>query len=155
MAIARNRRGRDRGVDYWQGFVDALSTVVLATIFLLTVVAVVQFFLSQEVAGKDTALVRLNAQIAQLTDLLALEKTGKVDMEEEIARLRAGLSGVESERDRLKATVEGAGADANSIQGIIAESQNRIGALTSALDSKKKISARSLAQVEVLNQQFT
>jgi chemotaxis protein MotB len=154
MATARSRRGRDRGVDYWPGFVDALSTLVLATIFLLTVFVVVQFFLSQEVAGKDTALVRLNAQIAQLTDLLALEKTGKVDMEEEIARLRANLSGIESERDRLKASAEGAGADANSIQGIIAESKSRIGALTSALDSEKNVSARALAQVEVLNQQI-
>src|SRR5437660_5434829 len=151
MALARTRR--DRGVDYWPGFVDALSTLVLATIFLLTVFVVVQFFLSQEVAGKDTALVRLNAQIAQLTDLLALEKTGKVDMEDEICRLRANLSGIESERDRLKATVAGAG-DANAIQGIIAESQNRISVLTSALDSEKSVSARALAQVEVLNQQI-
>src|SRR6266446_9125147 len=120
MAMARNRR--ERTVDYWPGFVDALSTLVLGIIFLLTVFVVVQFFLSQDLAGKDTALSRLNAQIAQLTDLLSLEKTGKIDLEEEIARLRAGLSGVESERDRLKATVEGAGA--NSIQGIIAESQS-------------------------------
>src|SRR5262249_24263845 len=152
MATARYRR--DRGVDYWPGFVDALSTLILATIFLLTVFVVVQFFLSQEVAGKDTALVRLNAQIAQLTDLLALEKTGKVDMEEEIARLRANLSRTGVERDRRKASVEGAGADANSIQGIIAESKSRLGAITSALDSEKNVSARALAQVEVLNQQI-
>jgi chemotaxis protein MotB len=152
MALARSRR--ERGVDYWPGFVDALSTLVLGIIFLLTVFMVVEFFLSQEVAGKDTALTRLNAQIAQLTDLLALEKSGKVDMEEEIARLRASLSGLESERDRLKATVEGAGADANSIQGIIADSQKKIGALSSALDAEKNVSARALAQVEVLNQQI-
>src|SRR5262249_49103612 len=135
MATARYRR--ERGVDYWPGFVDALSTLVLGFIFLVTVFVIVQFFLSQEAAGKDTALVRLNAQVAELTELLALEKTGKVDMEEEIARLRASLSGVESERDRLKASIEGAGADANSIQGIIAESQNRINALTGALDAEK------------------
>jgi chemotaxis protein MotB len=152
MALARSRR--ERGIDYWPGFVDALSTLVLGIIFLLTVFMVVEFFLSQEVAGKDTALTRLNAQIAQLTDLLALEKSGKVDMEEEIARLRASLSGLESERDRLKATVEGAGADANSIQGIMADSQKKIGSLTSALDAEKTVSARALAQVEVLNQQI-
>jgi chemotaxis protein MotB len=152
MALARSRR--ERGIDYWPGFVDALSTLVLGIIFLLTVFMVVEFFLSQEVAGKDTALTRLNAQIAQLTDLLALEKTGKVDMEEEIARLRASLSGLESERDRLKATVEGAGADANSIQGVIADSQKKIGSLTSALESEKNVSSRALAQVEVLNQQI-
>src|SRR5262249_28656398 len=97
---------------------------------------------------------RLNSQIAQLTDLLQLEKTGKVDMEEEIARLRASLSGAESERDRLKATVAGAGADANTIQGIIAESQNRINALSGQLESEKSVSARALAQIEVLNQQI-
>jgi chemotaxis protein MotB len=151
MAMARNRR--ERGIDYWPGFVDALSTLVLGIIFLLTVFVVVQFFLSQEVAGKDTALDRLNVQIAQLTDLLALEKTGKVDMEEEIARLRANLSGIEGERDRLKAAVEGAG-DANSLQGVITESQNRINTLTTALDTEKNVSARALAQVEVLNQQI-
>jgi chemotaxis protein MotB len=150
--MPRNRR--ERTVDYWPGFVDALSTLVLGIIFLLTVFVVVQFFLSQEVAGKDTALVRLNAQIAQLTDLLSLEKTDKVNLEDEIARMRASLAGVEQERDRLRATVEDAGAGANSAQGLLAQSQSRITALTGALDSEKTISARALAQVEVLNQQI-
>src|SRR5499427_5254690 len=121
MATARNRR--ERSVDYWPGFVDALSTLILGIIFLLTVFVVVQFFLSQEVAGKDTALVRLTSQIAQLTELLSLEKTGKVDMEDEIARLRASLSGAENDRDRFKAAAEGAGAGANSAQSVLAESQ--------------------------------
>src|SRR6202163_691239 len=152
MAMARNRR--ERGVDYWPGFVDALSTLVLGIIFLLTVFVVVQFFLSQEVAGKDTALVRLNAQISQLTDRLGLEKTGKVDMEDEIARLRASLSGAETERDRLKVAADGAGADARSAQSANAEAQGRVNTLTSALDSEKSVSSRALAQVELLNQQI-
>ena len=76
MALSRARR--DRGVDYWPGFVDALSTLILGIIFLLTVFVVVQFVLSQEVTGKDTALSRLSARIAQLTDLLGLEQTNKV-----------------------------------------------------------------------------
>jgi chemotaxis protein MotB len=146
------RSRRERTVDYWPGFVDALSTLVLGIIFLLTVFVVVQFFLSQEVAGKDTALVRLNAQIAQLNDLLSLEKTGKVDMEDEISRLRAGLSGAESERDRLKASIDSGGG--TPTQSAIAEAQSRLGALTGALDSQKTISARALAQVELLNQQI-
>ena len=65
MALARARR--ERGVDYWPGFVDALATLILGIIFLITVFAVVQFYLSQEVTGKDTALLRLTAQIAQLS----------------------------------------------------------------------------------------
>lgn len=152
MALARGRR--ERAIDYWPGFVDALSTLILGIIFLLTVFMVVQFFLSQEVAGKDSALTRLNQQIAQLTDLLALEKAGKVDMENEIERLRASLAGAVSERDRLKAAVASAGADASSAQGAMADSQKKIGTLTTALDSEKQVSARALAQVEVLNQQI-
>src|SRR5262245_33941143 len=101
MALARARRG-ESGMNYWPGFVDALSTLLLGIIFLLTVFVVVQFSLSQEVSGKDTALSRLNAQIAQLTDLLSMEKTGKVSLEETIAQLRASLGGAEGERDRLK-----------------------------------------------------
>ena len=78
MAVARARR--DPGTNYWPGFVDALSTLILGIIFLLTVFVVVQFYLTQEVTGKDTALSRLNAQIAQLTELLSMEKSGKLGL---------------------------------------------------------------------------
>jgi chemotaxis protein MotB len=151
MALARGRR--ERSIDYWPGFVDALSTLVLGIIFLLTVFVVVQFFLSQEVAGKDTALTRLNVQIAQLTDLLSLEKTGKVDLEDEIARLRAGLSGAENERDRLRATAEN-GSSTAIVQGQLSEAQGKLNELSSSLDSEKSVNARALAQVEILNQQI-
>src|SRR3982750_368027 len=107
MALSRARR--DRGVDYWPGFVDALSTLILGIIFLLSVFVVVQFFLSQEVTGKDTALSRLNAQIAQLTDLLSLEKTGKLSLEEQLGQLRSNLSSAEGERDRFRGLYEGVG----------------------------------------------
>src|SRR6202049_3160879 len=100
MALARARR--DGGMNYWPGFVDALSTLVLGIIFLLTVFVVVQFYLTQEVTGKDTALSRLNAQIAQLTELLSLEKSGKATLEDSLAALRASLATTESERERFK-----------------------------------------------------
>jgi chemotaxis protein MotB len=134
-------------MNYWPGFVDALSTLVLGIIFLLTVFVVVQFYLQQEVAGKDTALSRLNAQIAQLTQLLSLEKTGKSDLENQLAQVRATLATAEGDRDRLKGLYEGAGAGQ-------AEAQGKVTALSNDLESQKKISARALAQVEVLNQQI-
>ncbi|MGB7279228.1 MAG: peptidoglycan -binding protein [Pseudolabrys sp.] len=146
MALARVRRG-ESGMNYWPGFVDALSTLILGIIFLLTVFVVVQFYLQQEVAGKDTALSRLNAQIAQLTELLSLEKSGKTDVEDQLAQLRATLATAESERDRLKGTAESAGAGATAAQGKVSE-------LTGQLEGEKRISARALAQVEVLNQQI-
>ena len=146
MALARTRRG-ESGMNYWPGFVDALSTLILGIIFLLTVFVVVQFYLQQEVAGKDTALNRLNAQIAQLTELLSMEKSGKANLEDQLAQLRASLATAESDRDRFKGVAEGAGAGAAAAQGKVSE-------LTGQLEGEKKISARALAQVEVLNQQI-
>src|SRR4029077_2056303 len=145
MAIARARR--DPGMNYWPGFVDALSTLILAIVFLLTVFVLVQFYLTQEVTGKDTALSRLNAQIAQLTELLSLEKSGKLSLEEQLAQMRASLAGAESERDRYKGLYEGVGSGA-------AEAQGNVNELSGQLDAEKRLTARALAQVEVLNQQI-
>ncbi len=145
MALARSRR--DRGVDYWPGFVDALSTLILGIIFLLSVFVVVQFVLSQEVTGKDTALTRLSARIAQLTDLLSLEQTGKLTMEEQVAQMRASLAATEGERDRYKGLYEDLGSGTATAQGKVTE-------LSSQVDLERRATLRALAQVEVLNQQI-
>ena len=57
---------------------------------------VAQFFLSQDLAGKDTALQRLNAQISRLSQLLSLEQTGKSNLEDEVSQLRSSLSAAAS-----------------------------------------------------------
>ncbi len=147
MALSRSRRN-DSGFNYWPGFVDALSTLVLAVVFLLSVFLVVQFFLSQEVSGKDKALERLNAQIAQLNDLLSLEKLGKLSLDTQLSQLRAGLASAEAERDRVKGLYDG-------IAGARATATSRANELGKSLDSEKQISARALAQVEVLSQQIS
>jgi chemotaxis protein MotB len=141
MALAR--RGRERTVDYWPGFVDALSTLILGIVFLLSVFVIVQFFLSQEVSGKDTALARLNAQLAQLTELLSLEKVGKSNLEDSLASLRANLTTTESERDRLKGLYEG-----------LQSGSGKANELAGQLDAQKSVASRALAQVELLNQQI-
>jgi chemotaxis protein MotB len=145
MALARARR--ESGFNYWPGFVDALSTLVLSIVFLLSVFLVVQFFLSQEVTGKDKALDELNAKIAQLSDALSLEKLGKLNLGDEIAQLRAGLTSAEAERDRITGLYQGLANAGNDAQGRAAE-------LNKALESERQVSTNALAQIEVLNQQI-
>src|SRR6201997_2124819 len=146
MALARARR--EGPFNYWPGFVDALSTLVLSIVFLLLVFLVVQFFLSQEVTGKDKALEQLNAKIAELNDLLSLEKLGKVNLEDQLTQVRAGLSSAEAERDRVKGLYEGLAGAGN-------DAASRAGELNKALESEKQVSTRALAQIEVLNQQIS
>jgi chemotaxis protein MotB len=102
MALSRARR-HHRGFDYWPGFVDALSTMLLVMIFLLSVFMLAQFFLSREVSGKDDALTKLNKQIAELTQLLALERSSKADMQANMQTLAATLEASQQERARLQA----------------------------------------------------
>ena len=117
MALSRGRRYE--AVNYWPGFVDALSTMLLVIIFLLSVFMLAQFFLSREVTGKDEALARLNQQIEELTNLLALERTQKSADETKISALTATLDTAEREQARLKdAASQGAvDADAGERQG--------------------------------------
>src|SRR5580700_2334616 len=143
MALSRVRRG-DSGMNYWPGFVDALSTLVLSVIFLLTVFMVAQFFLTQDIAGKDTALQRLNAQISRLSQLLSLEQTGKVSLEDQVSQLRASLTAAEGERDRLRGS---AGASQNPAPGP-GEGDN------AKIDLEKEATARAVAQIENLNEQI-
>lgn len=141
--MALGSRRRTGGMDYWPGFVDALSTLLLAIIFVLSIFAVSQFLLSQEIAGRDTALQRLNQQIAELTDLLALERSGKRSLEDMLASASATLAAADAEKRRLQGLV-----DAGSMSGAaIASAQN-------ALENEKQVTQRALSQIEILNQQM-
>ena len=146
MALARMRRG-ESGMNYWPGFVDALSTLILSIIFLLSVFVVVQFYLQQEVQGKDTALQHLNGQIALLSKLLSMEKTSKTDLEKQLGGLQASLATTQNDRDRFKGLYEGAAA-----AQVTAES--KLNEVTGQLEGEKENSSKALGQINLLNQQI-
>lgn len=146
MPLARNRR-QQRAVDYWPGFVDALSTLLIAIMFILTVFVVGQFILSREISGRDEVLTRLNSQINELTQLLALEKGSNQDLQDSVANLQASLASAEGERSRLQALLS-AGTGGQDV------AKQQIGTLTQALDEQKQVSDRALSQVDLLNQQI-
>jgi len=145
MALAHRRRLE--GVNYWPGFVDALSTMLLVIIFLLSVFMLAQFFISREVTGKDTALAKLNRQIEELTSLLAMERTAKNEAQSNLVGLTATLDSSQKEQARLQGMIAERAANADAAGG-------RISAATTALDAEKQVSARALAQVDILNQQI-
>lgn len=137
------RRGRQSQINYWPGFVDALSTLLLAIVFLISVFMVGQFFLSRELSSRDTVLDRLNRQISELTDLLSLERSNRRSIEENLIALQTTLQANEAERNRLQALLDSGGV-----------AQTQAQELSTALESEKQATGRALSQVEILNQQI-
>ncbi len=142
MALARGRRTRG-GIDYWPGFVDALSTMLLAFVFLITIFTVAQFFLSRDVTGKDAVLARLNRQIDELTSLLSLEKTSAGKSDASLASLSATLESARRDSDKLRSDLAAA-----------AVAGTRAGEAEGQVDAQKQVTTRALAQVDILNQQI-
>lgn len=137
------RRERRAGPDIWPGFVDALTTLLLAISFLLSVFILSQFFLSQALSGRDEALARLNRQIAEMTDLLALERQSNADQRLSIASLSAALETANADRSALKEQLSGA---ADKLTGIKA--------LEGELSNQADLTAQAQAQVDFLNRQL-
>jgi chemotaxis protein MotB len=145
MALGR-RGARERTIDYWPGFVDALSTLLLVFVFLLSVFMLTQFFLTQEMSGKDNVMQRLQAQIRQLTELLSLERASGQTLEGELSAMRAGLESTQAERDALQRAQASAPA---------APDASREQALRRERDAGLDAAARAADQIALLNQQIT
>ena len=141
--MAGLRAARRTPLNYWPGFVDALSTLVLAIVFLLSIFMLGQFFLAREITGRDTVLERLNRQLAELTDLLALERGKARELAENVETLQAGLSAGVAERGRLQAEID-------RRQG----SDEKAGAAGQALDRERAATARAQSTIDLLNQQI-
>lgn len=147
MAVARARRSVGRA-EYWPSFVDVLTNLLLVFIFLLSIFALVQFLLSREISGRDVVLERLNAQIAELTEMLALERANSGELADNLTTLQASLTATESDRSRLRGLLD-------EESSVSASAGDRIAALTGDLESERQVSQRALAQVELLNQQIS
>jgi chemotaxis protein MotB len=147
MALSRARRG-ERGIDYWPGFVDALSTFLLAIIFMLSVFMLAQFFLSRDIAGKDESMVRLQRQIAELGELLQLERGQRQTLQEGLAAITATLGTSEQERTRLQGLLTDA-------QGQAGSAGTRATTLEAQITQHRQTAQAALAQIELLNQQIT
>lgn len=146
MAGTRASR-RIARTDYWPGFVDAMATLLLVIIFLLTVFMVVQFILAREITGQDTVLSQLRSQIAELSELLALERSDRTNLEATLAALTDDLESAKSENERLMSLYAAEQERAEDAGGTI-------GSLRSALEEEKQMRAEALARVDLLNQQI-
>lgn len=176
-SLARRRRG----IDFWPGFVDALSSLLMVLVFMLLIFTIGQFVLSDALSGRDRALAQLNAELAQLAKTLSMEQDAKAVAMKQADELSASLATASGERDALRLSLDATQAALTQAQARGEEDQAQIARLSadiSALDELKRqleaeiaaqlgaldeereklaaqteLSAKSAAQVELLNRQ--
>ena len=140
----RRRHSTRNGLDAWPGYVDALSTLLMVIIFVLLVFVLAQAFLSVALNGRQHVLDRLQSEMAQLTELLSLERVKTHDLGLSVATLRAQRDRSEAARGALQAQAQ---AQAQSLGAQLAQE-------TSRAQTQAKLGSDAQAQVALLNQQL-
>ena len=110
------RRSASDALNPWPGYVDALSTLLMVIIFVLLVFVLAQAFLSVALSGRDRALDRLNRQVAELTDMLSLERGRAGEQQLTAASLGRDLRAANAAREQLQSDVTGLRADGTRAQ---------------------------------------
>ncbi len=176
------RRGATEELNPWPGYVDALSTLLMVIIFVLLVFVLAQAFLSVALTGRDRALDRLNRQVAELTDMLSLERGRSGDLQlsvnqlnadlsaatavreglardlaalrEEGSRVQADRDAIRADRDRLSARLADAQAQAEAAAARNQQLQSRVADTAGRTDAAGQQAAETAAQLAEARRQL-
>ncbi|RGP39118.1 peptidoglycan -binding protein [Pseudotabrizicola alkalilacus] len=99
-------RRRDASI-IWPGFVDAVTTLVMVLMFVLTIFTVLQSVLQETITTQDGELNSLTDQVAALADALGLERNRVGQLQAEVGTLRSDLAASKAEGERQAALVAG------------------------------------------------
>jgi chemotaxis protein MotB len=138
--MALKRRGGGNGLEAWPGYVDALSTLLMVTIFVLLVFVLSEAFLSSALTGSDNTIAQLKNQIAALSESLSLQTAKNASLDQELASLNAQLASANAANAGLTQQLQSQAAASTGLQSQLAEQKN--------------VSQSALNEVELLNQQI-
>src|SRR5690606_3636933 len=126
MALSSGRSGNRFSSVIWPGFVDALTTLLLILIFLVTIFMVVQFSLRQTIDTQDNELDALADQVAGLADALGLERDRTSRLESDLAGANVALDTAAAEADRQSTLIANLTAQLDSTAAALGAAESRI-----------------------------
>lgn len=141
------KRGGSNGLDAWPGYVDALSTLLMVTIFVLLVFVLAEAFLSSALSGSDNTISRLRDQIAQLTQSLSMETSKDTTLAQELSALNAQLASAQAANAGLTQQLS---ADAATITSLQSQGQG----LQAQLSDAQAQAAASAGRISALQAQM-
>ena len=152
--MALSRLGiRNRPGDFtWPGFVDALASLLMVFVFVLMVFVLIQANLAYRLSGQDASLSALRQELAQLGELLSLEREAGSVLSADLARTSAQLAIAEEQNNSLTAQLE------QLTRQLASESADKR-RLQTGLDAEKAaladFQARSLARTKAFEEQLS
>lgn len=136
----------------WPGYVDVLSALLMVVIFVLMIFTVAQFLLSEVLYGQKNELARLHSQVAELAELLGLEKEKSSQLTAEVTRLSDTIIGLSEDRDLLMGqvaeykeasreqmlTIASLNEDIATLRKLREELEKKVGNLAVSLESREQ-----------------
>jgi len=152
MALTRRTTRR---LDIWPGFVDALASLLIIFVFVLLIFMIAQFILNEALSGRDEALDRLNQQVAELSDMLDLERQASANLRVSVAQLSDELQESVATRDRLTQRLDGIEAALAAAIAARDDLDSRLAATTAERDSLRTTLDITGAQRDTLKAELT
>ena len=133
MTSPRILRARAESGDHWPGFVDALTTLLIVVIFLLSLFIVAQYALTTTLDERDAEVSSLSRQLAALADQLSLAQAENEELQATVGTLRTTLA---------------------AAQAALTAAEERNGTLSVQLEQQEEITDQQANELALLNQQI-
>lgn len=131
-------RRRDSSM-IWPGFVDAVTTLLMVMMFVLTIFTVMQSVLRDTITSQGAELTELNAQVAQLADALGLERARAEGLQASLSAAEGRIGdfeqqvmGLLAERDAALGDVARLGDEKAALNALLAAARSEIDAAAEA-----------------------
>ena len=136
--------------EIWPGFVDALAALLMVIIFLVMVFVVAQFFLNHAISGRDAALERLQSQVANLAELLSLERETNEQLKTSNIILAEDLQASISIREDLSKQIATLNLQADNAENIATKLKKDLAVSLASLGTSKTTIENQLSEISVL-----
>jgi len=118
-------RRRDSSL-IWPGFVDAVTTLLMVLMFILTIFTVMQSVLRDTITTQDNELSALTEQVTALSQALGLERKRADGLESQVGELQSSLSAALASGAAQEQTIAGLRADLSAREGELSEAAAKI-----------------------------
>jgi len=152
--MALSRRRRDEG-NLWAGFVDAVTTLLMVLMFVLTIFTVMQSVLRDQISSQTSELDQLNAQVAQLANALGLETAKVVDLNAQVGALQSTLSDANAKGDQQSALIATLDAQLTAKEGELQTAQTKIASFEDQVAALLADKVRAEGQIGTLTASVT